>query len=84
MVTRPACRRPYGRDDVHFTSLITLVWLASWGFGFLHSVHPFSDNALQLFETLESVLIRIDAALCGVVMFRGLAQYVISVIRSDS
>src|SRR5882724_173591 len=42
-----------------FTSFITLVWLASWVFSFLHSVHPFSEDVFQLFRTLESVLIRI-------------------------
>jgi len=67
-----------------FTSFITLVWLASLAFSFLHSVHPFSDDVFQLFQTLESVLIRIDAALTGVVLLRGLWQYILNVIRSDS
>lgn len=67
-----------------FTSFVTLVWLASWGFSFLHSVHAFSDDASQIFETLESVLIRIDAALSGVVLLRGLWQYILSVIRGHS
>jgi hypothetical protein len=67
-----------------FTSFITLVWLASWVFSFLHSVHPFSDDNFQLFQTLESVLIRIDAALSGVVLLRGLWQYILNVIRGES
>jgi len=67
-----------------FTSFVTLLWLASWAFSFLHSVHPFSDDAFRLFQTLESVLIRIDAALSGVVLLRGLWQYILNVIRGDS
>ena len=67
-----------------FMSFVTLVWLASWGFSYLHSVHALSDDAFQLFETLESVLIRIDAALSAVVLLRGLVQYILSNIRSDS
>ena len=67
-----------------FTSFVTLVWLASWGFSFLHSVHAFSDDAFQLFETLESVLIRVDAALSGVVLLRGVVQYILNVIRGES
>jgi hypothetical protein len=67
-----------------FISFITLVWLASWGFHFLHSVHPFSDDVFQLFEALKGVLIRLDAALSGVVLLRGLLQYLRNVIRGDS
>jgi len=67
-----------------FMSFVTLVWLASWGFSFLHSVHALSDDAFQLTETLESVLIRIDVALSAVVLLRGLVKYILSNIRSDS
>ena len=67
-----------------FMSFVTLVWLASWGLSFLHSVHALSDDAFQLVETLESFLIRIDAALSAVVLLRGLVQYVLSNIRGDS
>jgi hypothetical protein len=67
-----------------FTSFVTLVWLASWGFSFLNSVHSFSDDDHRLFETLESVLIRIDAALSSVVLTRGLILYVLSIVRSKS
>jgi hypothetical protein len=67
-----------------FTSFITLVWLSSWGFSFLHSVHPFSDETFQLFEALKRVLILIDAALSGVVLLRGLWQYLVNVIRGQS
>ena len=67
-----------------FTSFVTLVWLASWAFGSLHSIHAFSDDAFHLFETLESVLIRIDVALSSVVLLRGVFFYVLSVIRSES
>ena len=67
-----------------FTSFVTLVWLASCTFSFLHSVHPFSDDACRLFETMESLFIRIDAALSGVVLLRGLWLYVFNIIRSES
>src|SRR5688572_24044784 len=67
-----------------FTSFITLVWLSSWGFSFLHSVHPFSDDTFQLFEALKRALILIDAALSGVVLLRGLWQYLVNVIRGQS
>ena len=67
-----------------FTSFIVLVWLASWAFSFLHSAHPFSEYVFHLFETLEIVLIYVDIALSGVVLLRGLWQYILNVIRSDS
>src|SRR5262245_17964934 len=61
-----------------FMSLVTLTWLASWGFSYLHSVHIFADDTYQLLESLESMLIRIDAALCASVALRGLWQYLIN------
>jgi hypothetical protein len=67
-----------------FTAFIALVWLASWGLSFLHSIHPFSDDTFELLETLKNVLIHIDAALSGVVLLRGLWQYLVNVIRGDS
>lgn len=67
-----------------FASFITLVWLASWGLSFLHSIHPFSDDVFQLFEALKRALILIDAALSGVVLLRGLWQYLLSVVRGGS
>lgn len=67
-----------------FISFITLVWLASFGFSVLHSIHPFSDDVFQLFDALKHALILIDAALCGVVLLRGLWQYLLNVIRGGS
>ena len=48
--------------------------------------HPPCDSSdiWLLFQTLESVLIRIDTALSGVVLLRGLWQYILNVIRGDS
>lgn len=67
-----------------FTSFITLVWVASWEFSVLHSIHALSDEVFQLLQMLETVLIYIDTALCVVVVLRGLWQYLLSVIRGDS
>ncbi len=67
-----------------FISFVTLVWLASWGFSFLHSIHAFSDEAYQIFRTLEVVLVFIDATLSGVVLLCGLWQYILSTMRGDS
>jgi hypothetical protein len=67
-----------------FTSFITLVWLASLGFSFLHSIHPFPDDVFQLFEALKRALILIDAALSGAVLLRGLWQYLLNVVRGGS
>jgi hypothetical protein len=67
-----------------FTSFITLVWLTSWGFSFLHSVHPFPEDVYQLFEALKRALVLIDAALSSVVLLRGLWQFFLNVVRGES
>ena len=67
-----------------FVSLITLAWVASWIFGFLHSAHPFSDDAFRFFVGLEGVVIRLDVAACGIVWLVGLGRYVLDVFKGDS
>lgn len=66
-----------------FTSFMTLVWLSSVGFSFLHSIHPFPDDMYELFEALKRALILIDAALSGVVLLRGLWQYLSTLSEAD-
>ena len=67
-----------------FTSFITLVWLASWVFSVLRSIHALPDDIYQVLEALEVLFIYLDAALCVVVVMRGLWQYILSVIRGES
>ena len=67
-----------------FISLITLVWLTSWAFSFMHSMHPFSDEAFQLFVRLKIVLIYLDAALSDIVLIFGVGRYILAVIRGNS
>jgi len=67
-----------------FVSLITLAWIASWIFSVLHSAHPFSDDAFRFFVGLEGVLIRLDAAACGIVLLFGVGRYVLNVIKGNS
>jgi hypothetical protein len=67
-----------------FLSLITFVWSVSWVFSLLQSTNPFSADALRVFGLLESILIRLDAAACGIVLLFGIGRYILNVAKGDS
>lgn len=66
-----------------FLSLVTVVWSVSLGFRLLQSTNPLSEDALRVFALLESILIRVDAAACGIVLLFGIGRYVLNVIKGD-
>jgi hypothetical protein len=67
-----------------FLSLVTVVWSVSLVFGLLQSTNPFSADALRIFGLLESILIRLDAAACGIVLLFGIGRYILNVVKGDS
>jgi hypothetical protein len=67
-----------------FLSLVTFAGGVSFVFSILKSTNLFSADALQVFGLLESVLIRLDAAACGIVLLFGIGRYVLHVIKGDS
>ena len=67
-----------------FTSFVTLVWGVAWVFSLLQATKPFAEDALQVVEMLEGVLIRVDAVACGIVLFYGIGRYILNVIKGDS
>jgi hypothetical protein len=67
-----------------FLSFVTLVWGVSFAFSILQSANPLSADALRVFVALEGLLIRIDAAACGIVLFLGITRYVSNVVKGDS
>ena len=46
--------------------------------------NPLSEDALHVFGVLESVLIRVDAGACGIVLIFGITKYVLNVMKGDS
>jgi len=92
---RSALRRRHGLSVVRlvthlattslvFLALITLVWIVSWTFHFMHSVYPFPDEAFRLLDRLEMLLIYADVVMSGIVLLDGVWNYVVEVIRGDS
>ena len=67
-----------------FLALITLVWIVSWAFHFMHSVYPFSDEAFRLLDRLEILLLYADVVVSGIVLFFVIWNYIVEVIRGDS
>ena len=67
-----------------FLSFVTIVWSVSLTFGLLQSTNPFSADALRVFGLLESILIRLDAAACGIVLLFGIGRYILNVVKGDS
>jgi hypothetical protein len=67
-----------------FLSFVTVVWSVSFAFSLLQSTNPMSADAIHVFGVLESVLIRVDAAACGIVLFFGITRYVLNVMKGES
>ena len=67
-----------------FLSFVTVVWSVSFAFAVLQSANPLSEDALRVFGVLESVLIRVDAGACGIVLIFGITKYVLNVMKGDS
>src|SRR5262245_40403567 len=64
-----------------FLSFVTVVWGVSFAFGVLQSANPLSADALRVFGVLESILIRVDAAACGIVLLFGITRYILNVMK---
>jgi hypothetical protein len=75
---------PSGYYRVRFFSFVTVVWSFSFAFAILQSANPLSADALRVFGALEGILIRVDAAACGIVLFFGITRYVLNVMKGDS
>lgn len=58
-----------------FVSLFTLTWLGSVVFSYLHAAHRFSQEALDLFVSVEITLLYLDAVICAVALLFGIARY---------
>lgn len=67
-----------------FLSFVTVVWGVAFALAVLQSANPLSDDALHVFGVLESVLIRVDAVACGVVLIFGITKYVLNVMKGES
>jgi hypothetical protein len=67
-----------------FVSLITLVWVVSCMFSFMHSVHAFPEEIFRLFVRLEIALVYLDAIVSGVALLAGISRYILNVLRGDS
>ena len=67
-----------------FLALITLVWIVSWTFHFMHSVYPFSHEAFRLLDRLEILLVYADVVVSGIVLFFVIWNYIVKVIRGDA
>ena len=67
-----------------FLALITLVWIVSWTFHFMHSLYPFPEAAFQLLDGAKIVLVYLDVTVSGIVMLNGIWHYVAEVIRGDA
>lgn len=67
-----------------FLALITLVWIVSWTFHFMHSTHPFPDAAFQLLDRLKILLVYLDVAVSGIVLLNGIWHYIAKVLRGDA
>jgi hypothetical protein len=67
-----------------FLSFVAFVAGVSLVLGLLQSTNLFSADALRIFGLMESVLIRLDAAACGVVLLYGIGRYMLNVIKGES
>ena len=67
-----------------FISFVTVVWSVAFALAVLQSANPLSEDALRVFGVLESVLIRVDAGACGIVLIFGITKYVLNVMKGDS
>ena len=67
-----------------FVVFVLLVWIASWTFSFVHSIHPFPNDVFKLLVKLEIILVYFDAAASGAVLLYGIGTYVLKVIRGES
>lgn len=67
-----------------FLALITLVWIVSWTFHFMHSVYPFSASAFRLLDRVEILLVYVDVVVSGIVLLNVTWNYIVKVIRGDS
>jgi hypothetical protein len=67
-----------------FVVFVLLVWVASWTFSFVHSIHPFPDDVFRLLVRLEIILIYVDAVTSGAVLLYGVGSYVLKVVKGES
>ena len=67
-----------------FLSLFTFARVVAMVFLLLQSSNLFSPDALQVFGLLESILIRLDAAACCIVLLFGIGRYILKVMRGES
>jgi hypothetical protein len=67
-----------------FLSLVTFAWIVALVFVLLQSSNLFSPDALQVFGFLESILIRLDAGACCIVLLFGIGRYILKVMKGDS
>ena len=67
-----------------FLMLAIAVWITSFAFHSLHSVHPFPNELLRFLDRLEVWLVYADGAwICCALQF-GFLQYVLNVLRGHS
>ena len=64
-----------------FLALAIAVWIASWGFQSLQSVHQFPDELFHVLDRLEVWFVYADAALICCTLFFGCLQYIWDVLR---
>lgn len=67
-----------------FVSLVTFAWIISFLFALMRATNFLSADALRIFGLLESILIRLDAAACGVVLIFGIGSYISKVVKGES
>lgn len=67
-----------------FLALVIAVWMTSWAFHSLQSLHPLPNEFLRLLDRLEIWLVYLDGTLiCGTLLF-GSGRYFLDIVRGRS
>lgn len=60
---------------VIFVAFILLGWVVTYILVGLHTLHPFPEEIFRLITRIELGLIYVDAGLCAIVLFAGMAKF---------
>lgn len=60
---------------VIFVTFFTIGWIVSFLLYYLHGVHPFPEEILNVITKIELVVVYADALLCGIVLIAGMLRF---------
>lgn len=69
---------------VVFVALITGIWLGSWIFSLMHSIHEFPREVLEPLARLKVFLVYLDILLSGIILLIAVCRYIFKVLRGES